>query len=101
MDIIGIKPAPGEHKSNSKKVGTIQCGCNTKWTVLISEKDHLFKIETVQILIIFFLFVALNPCKDKIYTNSTKISNIQNMLKGLFFSINHLKNKGIKKLAFI
>ena len=28
-NIIGIKPAPGNHKSNLKKVGAIMCGCNT------------------------------------------------------------------------
>ena len=30
VDIIGIKPAPGDHESNFKKVGAIPCGCNTK-----------------------------------------------------------------------
>ena len=32
IDIIGIKPAPGNHESNFKKVGAILCGCNTKLT---------------------------------------------------------------------
>ena len=27
MDIIGIKHAPGDHKSSFKKVGAIPCGC--------------------------------------------------------------------------
>ena len=30
VDIIGIKPAPGDHKSNLKEVGAIPCGCNSK-----------------------------------------------------------------------
>ena len=33
-DIIGIKPTPGDHESNLKKVGAIAFGCNTKWTVV-------------------------------------------------------------------
>ena len=32
VNIIVIKPAPGDHKSNFKKMGAILCGCNTKWT---------------------------------------------------------------------
>ena len=28
--MIGIKPSPGDHESNFKKVGSIQCGFNTK-----------------------------------------------------------------------
>ena len=28
--IIGIKPTPGDHKSNFKKGVEIPCGCNTK-----------------------------------------------------------------------
>ena len=31
--IIGIKPAPGDHESNSKKVGSIQFGFNTMGTL--------------------------------------------------------------------
>ena len=30
VDIIGIKPAPGDHESNFNKVDAIPCGCNTK-----------------------------------------------------------------------
>ena len=30
VDIIGMKPAPGDQESNFKKVGAIPCGCNTK-----------------------------------------------------------------------
>ena len=30
--IIGIKPVPGDHESNFKKVGSIPCGFNTKGT---------------------------------------------------------------------
>ena len=33
VDIIGIKPAPGDFESNFEKVGAIPYGCNTKWTV--------------------------------------------------------------------
>ena len=32
MDIIGIKPAPGGHKPNFKKVVTIPCRCDTNGT---------------------------------------------------------------------
>ena len=32
LDIIGIKPAPGDHESNFKEVGAIPCGYNTKRT---------------------------------------------------------------------
>ena len=33
--IIGIKPAPGDHESNFKKVGSIPFGFNTMGTVKI------------------------------------------------------------------
>ena len=36
MDIIGIKPAPGDHESNLKKVGAIPCGCNTNGTIKLA-----------------------------------------------------------------
>ena len=32
VDIIGIKPAHGDHEFNFKKVSTIKYGCNTNWT---------------------------------------------------------------------
>ena len=32
--IIGIKPAPGDHESNFKKVGLIPFGLNTMGTIL-------------------------------------------------------------------
>ena len=41
MDIIGIKPNPGDDESNFKKVGAIPCGCNTKWT------DEFIKIASI------------------------------------------------------
>ena len=40
--IIEIKPAPGDHEYNFKKVGAILCGCNSKRTkksVVISFKQ--------------------------------------------------------------
>ena len=37
VDIIGIKPAPGDHESNFMKVGAIPCGCNTKWSNMVGE----------------------------------------------------------------
>ena len=33
VDIIGIKPAHSDHKSDFKDVGAIPCGCITKWTL--------------------------------------------------------------------
>ena len=43
VDTIGLTPAPGDHESNLKKVGTIPCGCNTNGTlkcVCVRENDE-------------------------------------------------------------
>ena len=46
--IIGIKPAPGDHKSNFKKVGSIPFGFNTMGTDFLY---HFFmQIKTVDIV---------------------------------------------------
>ena len=46
MRIIGIKPAPGDHESNIKKVDAIPCGCNTNGTkkILIF---HVFDVNKI------------------------------------------------------
>ena len=41
--IIGIKPAPGDNKSNFKKVGSIPCGFNTMGT----NKPVLLRLKRV------------------------------------------------------
>ena len=40
VDIIGIKPAPGDNEFNFKKVIAIPCGCNTKCTSLIDTTNN-------------------------------------------------------------
>ena len=44
MDIIGIKPAPGNNESNFKKVGANPCGCNTNGTIKSITK-LLFRVD--------------------------------------------------------
>ena len=51
MDIIGIKPAPGDHESNFLKVGSIPCGCNTNGTIFI-----LFQVIITKNLLILKYF---------------------------------------------
>ena len=45
VDLIGIKPAPGDNESNFRKMGALPCGCNTKWTILFCYYQILRKIS--------------------------------------------------------
>ena len=65
VDILGIKPAPGDHESNFKKVGAIPCWCNNKWTGREWESIIIYKS-------IFFDFSIFLPFQSKLNEKEKK-----------------------------
>ena len=87
--VIGIKPAPGDHKSNFKKVGSIPCGFNsngtdklcTIWYIQISFQEIIiwnFKSFLIQNFFLIWIAFINKLFKNNIFqTKNWKIINKQ------------------------
>ena len=67
VDIIGIKPAHGDHKSNFRKVDAIPSGCNTKREIdnIFASSSYFNKWRTKLDAIRVTVILLTNPCHNK------------------------------------
>ena len=77
VDILGIKPALGDHESNFKKEGAIPFGCNNKWTTQIYFRIlYVYEIRRKYILLKFRILSYLEIKIHKNINMSFKQTNI-------------------------